>query len=198
MFRRRTPLSLSARLRNLVWPSMGPRRTASYVWHRLQRIPGTSSSIAAGFAIGVAVAMSPIIGTHMILAMALSWLVGGNIVAAIIGTLMVNPWTAPPIWFTTYYIGRFMQGLPVLGRANAPPFIVMFKGLTEAALKLDVKLFAKDVWPLLKPMLLGSIPLGLASGVAIYVVLLPILTTLHGKRRNGARARTNHDPRSTG
>src|SRR5579871_2119784 len=121
MFRRRSPLTVSARLRNWLWPSMGLRRTASYFWYRLHRIPGTPSSIAAGFAIGVGMAMSPLIGTHMVLSMALAWLVGGNLVAAILGTLTVNPWTAPPIWFTTYYIGRLMQGLPVLGRANAPP-----------------------------------------------------------------------------
>ena len=99
----------------------------------------------------------------------------------------INPWTAPPIWFATFYIGRLMQGLPVLGRANAPPFVAMFKGLTEAALQLDVKLFAHEVWPLLKPMLLGTLPLGIASGIATYIVLAPLLTTLQRKRRAYAK-----------
>ena len=193
MFRRRTPLTITARLRNYIWPSMGLRRTGRYFLRRLQRIPGTPSSIAAGFAIGVGVAISPIIGTHMILATALAWVMGVNIFAAIIGTLAVNPWTAPPIWFATYYLGRMMLGMPILGKANAPPFVSMFKGLTEAVLRLNARLFVSEVWPLLKPMLLGSIPLGIVTGVAIYAVLAPLLTTIEGRRnRNDSRPRPLH------
>jgi uncharacterized protein (DUF2062 family) len=196
MFRRRSPPSLSRRLRNLVWPTMGLRRTTHYFWRRLQRIPASPPEVASGFAIGVAMAMSPIVGTHMITAMALSWFLGANLLAAVIGTLVINPWTAPPVWFATYYVGRLMEGLPVLGRANEPPFISMFKALTESALQLDGALFARHVWPVLKPMLLGSIPLGLVTGFAIYAVLLPLLNAMHARRahRRSQHARHHHHP----
>ena len=118
MFRRRNPLSLSARLRNQLWPHMGLRRTVRYMWYRLHRISDTPSAIAAGFAIGVAMAISPLIGTHIVLALGLSWVLRANFVAAIVGSWVINPWTAPPVWFATYYVGRLMQGLPVLGQAG--------------------------------------------------------------------------------
>jgi uncharacterized protein (DUF2062 family) len=182
MFRRRSPPPLSHRLRNLVWPKMGLRRTMHYFWRRLQRIPGTPRDVALGFAIGVAMAMSPFVGTHMITAAILAWFFRANMVATIIGTLTINPWTAPPIWYATYYVGRMMEGLPVLGRENAPPFISMFKALTESALRLDFHLFARHVWPVLKPMVLGCIPLGVGAAVIIYATLLPLLTSLQGAR----------------
>jgi uncharacterized protein (DUF2062 family) len=201
MFRRRVPLSFAARLRNHLWPTMGPRRAVKYMWYRLRRIPDTPSAIAAGFAGGVAVAISPLIGTHMVLALAFAWLIRANFVAAIVGTWVINPWTAPPVWFATYYLGRLMEGLPVRGRANAPPFVAMFKGLTEATIRLDFRLFARDVWPVLKPMLLGSIPIGLASALVIYVVLRPILATLQARRaalRVAAAARRSYDIEKSG
>jgi uncharacterized protein (DUF2062 family) len=201
MFRRRIPLTYSQRMRNHVWPRMGMRRAVLYMWYRLRRIPDTPSAIAAGFAIGVAMAISPIIGTHMVFALGLAWLVRANFVAAIVGTWVINPWTAPPVWFATYYVGRMMEGLPVLGRANAPSFVTMFKGLTEAALRLDVRLFARDVWPVLKPMILGSIPIGIISALAIFMILRPILATLQSRRtalRMAAAARRFYDSADTG
>ena len=200
MFRRRVPLRLAARLRNHLWPAMGPRRAVKYMWYRLRRIPDSPSAIAAGFAGGVAMAISPLIGTHMVLALGLAWLIRANYVAAIVGTWVINPWTAPPVWFATYYVGRMMEGLPVLGRANAPSFIKMFKGLTEAALRLDLNLFGRDVWPVLKPMILGSIPIGLASALVIYAVLKPILSTLQARRialRIAAAGRRAYDAAKT-
>jgi len=109
MFGRRSPPPFSRRLRNWLWPAMGLRRTARYFFRRLQRIPGTPSSVAAGFAIGVAMGVSPIIGSHIVIAIGLAWLFRASILAAILGTLVSNPWTAPPIWLATYYIGRMVQ-----------------------------------------------------------------------------------------
>jgi uncharacterized protein (DUF2062 family) len=201
MFRRRVPLSFAARLRNHVWPTMGVRRASKYMWYRLRRIPDSPSAIAAGFATGVAMGMNPVIGTHMVLALGLAWLIRVNMVAAVVGTWVINPWTAPPVWFATYYIGRLMEGLPVLGRANAPSFIRMFKGLTESTLRLDLQLFEQKVWPVLGPMILGCIPLGLVSGLMIYAILRPILAGLQEKRtalRMAAATRESYDIEKSG
>jgi uncharacterized protein (DUF2062 family) len=158
---------------------MGLRRVLIYHSHRLHRIPASPSNIAAGFAIGLGVAVSPVVGSHMILASIISWIFDVSIFAAVIGTLTINPWTAPPVWFATYYVGRFIEREPVHG---APPFIEMFKGLTESALRLDWPLFMRDVWPIFKPMVVGAVPLGLLAGVCAYVVVLPIIGTLQGRR----------------
>src|SRR5262245_35098476 len=108
MFRRREELSLLHKIGQWVWPRMGWRRTLAYFWHRLQRIPGTPASIAAGFACGAAVAMTPFYGTHIITGSLLAWALRGNIIAAVFGAQVANPWTAAPLWFGAYYIGALM------------------------------------------------------------------------------------------
>jgi uncharacterized protein (DUF2062 family) len=187
LFARRRPLSLKERLIDLVWPRIGVRRTLRYYWHRLQRLPGTPASIAAGFGWGLGVSVNPVVGTHIILGATGAWLTRSNILAAAIATFLVNPWTAPPIWFATYYAGRFMQGHTPGGRA--PGFVAMFEGLAQAAWSLDFNLFVERVWPVLQPMLLGSIPVGIIFGLASYGLLRPVLERLHEARAHRLKER---------
>ncbi len=159
---------------------MGYRRAVTYLWHRLQRIPGTSSSIAAGFACGVGTAMTPFYGTHILTGMVLAVAIRGSAIAAVIGAQVANPWTAPPLWFAAYYVGAWLLGHDV--RSEPPNFVHMFKGLTEAILQLDGKLFFESVWPVFGPMTLGSLPLGVVAGVAAYFILEPIIARVQHNR----------------
>ncbi len=168
---------------------MGWRRTLSYYWHRLQRIPGTASSIAAGFACGAAAAMTPFYGTHIITAGLVAWAVRGNVFAAVLGAQIANPWTGPPLWFGAYYLGAWMMGID-LGD-HPPDFVQMFKGLTEATLNFDIGVFRADVWPIFWPMIVGSVPMAIVAGIAAYFGLLPVLKAVQLERvlrRVGRRA----------
>ena len=190
MFQRREQLSLLSKAGQIFWPRMGWRRTLSYFWHRLQRIPGTPSSIAAGFACGAAISMTPFYGTHIVTAGLLAWAIRGNIFAAVLGAQLANPWTAPPLWFGAYYMGAWMAGLDL---ADHPPnFIAMFKGLTESTLNLDGAMFRNRVWPIFWPMVVGSIPMGIVAGVVSYFALLPVLKTVQ-ERRLARRTRKRED-----
>ena len=190
MFLRRDPLSVIHRLRNWVWPRIGWGRTITYYWHRLQRIPGTPSSIAAGFACGMAASMTPAVGTHAIVGFGLAYAVRGSLLASIIGTLVINPWTAPPVWFSTYYTGAFILGWEQYGHAGASDFVEMFVGLTQAVVQLDMGLFITKVTPIFWPMLVGSFPVAIVVGFASYLVLEPILRNIQQRRlqRWAARA----------
>ena len=57
--------------------------------------PTRRTKIAIGFAAGVFVSFTPLFGLHIVLGAALAWLVRGNIVASLIGTLAGNPVTTP-------------------------------------------------------------------------------------------------------
>jgi len=59
----------------------------------------------------------------------------------------------------------------------------MFQGLTAAMLKLDGRHFVRDVWPVLEPMLVGSIILGTGAGILVYATLRPLLASLQGRRK---------------
>lgn len=194
MFQRRQRLPLHFRMTQWIWPRMGWKRTGLYYWHRLQRIPGTPESVAAGFACGAAISMTPFYGTHIVTAGLVAWALRANLLAAVVGAQLANPWTAPPLWYAAYYIGALMAGIDVAG--HPPAFVEMFKGLTEAALQLDKVMFRDRVWPIFWPMLIGSIPMGIVTGVVSYYSLLPALKAVQARRilRMQKRAGVAHAP----
>jgi uncharacterized protein len=193
MFRRRQKLSLRAKIGGFFWPRIGWKRAGLYYWYRLHRMEGTSRSIASGLAFGVAAAMTPFYGLHTVVAIALAWLFGANVVAAAVGTLANNPWTAPPLWFGTYYVGAWILGGDT---SSKPNFVHMFKTLTESVLSRDMDLFAGSIWPVLKPMAVGCIPFALVAGFVTYFVLEPVIRTMHLERALRF-AKHPHHPKDT-
>lgn len=182
MFKRRDQLSITNRLRDAVWPRMGWGRVVSYYWHRLQRIPGTPSSVAAGFAAGMAASMTPAVGTHTIVALGLAYALRGSLLASVIGTLVVNPWTAAPVWFSTYYAGAFILGWAEYGQAGVSEFLDMFVGLSQSVMQRDIGLFVTKVVPIFWPMLVGSLPIAVIVGFGSYIGLEPILRKFQSRR----------------
>ena len=91
MFRRRVPLSWQARLREIILPRKGFSRLYSYMAQRVLRMPGSPYSLAAGFACGVAVSFTPLIGFHLVLAAVLAYLIRANVIASWAGTIFGNP-----------------------------------------------------------------------------------------------------------
>ncbi len=145
------------RIWQFLWPRMGWRRYATYLRHRLVRMPGTSHSVAIGFAAGAAMSMTPFMGFHFILSAAFAWFLRGNILASAVGTIIGNPWTFPMIWVGTYEIGCLMLGID----AHA----ISIRGHTVAEVM-------HDPWgvlsPVLLPMVLGSVPAGVVVFFAAY------------------------------
>ena len=105
MFRRRNPLSVLQRIRAVIWPKRGFSRIIGYMMHRVLRMSGTPHSIACGLACGASVSFTPFIGLHLIIAVAISYPLGGSISAALIGTLIGNPWTFPIILLNAKSVG---------------------------------------------------------------------------------------------
>ncbi len=107
LFRRRLPLTLTRKLRELLWPTMGWNRTLIYIGHRLVRLKDTTYSLAMGLAIGAAVSFTPTPGTHILQAAGFAWLFRSNLISSFIGTLVGNPWTLPLMWWSSYKVGEF-------------------------------------------------------------------------------------------
>lgn len=64
--------------------------------------------VAASFAIGVAIAFSPLIGFHFLLAIVLAVLLKLNKLDVVLGTLVVNPLTLGPVSAAALPVGRFI------------------------------------------------------------------------------------------
>ena len=182
MFRRRQKLSLSRRLREFFWPSMGFGRSTRYLAHRVARMPGTPSSIALGFACGVGVIFTPFVGLHLVISLVVAWVVRGSPLAAAIGTLASNPWTIPPILIGTYKLGARMLGTH--SHHHLPHDVTFFYMLHHPM-------------QILLPMSLGSIPMGLTAALITYFparYLVKGYQQRRHQRRRFARHRVEHGP----
>jgi uncharacterized protein (DUF2062 family) len=91
LFRRREAESFLGRMRIHLWPRRSWTRSSRYVVYRLRRLSGTPHAVALGFAIGVFTAVTPFLGTHIVMAVLLAWVIGGSMVAALLGTFVGNP-----------------------------------------------------------------------------------------------------------
>jgi uncharacterized protein (DUF2062 family) len=175
---------------------MGWRRLAVYLLKRLTRLSGTPQTIACGFACGAAISFTPFIGLHIALSMLLAWILRGHLIAAVVGTIVGNPWTFPFIWLSTYKVGQIL-----LGSADAAPWpaVTMFKhvvfdlgDLIWPALtgNLDwdaLKEVVHDLSALIWPMLIGSIPLGIVAWFVSYLPLTKAIDAFHRARENRRR-----------
>jgi uncharacterized protein (DUF2062 family) len=179
LFKRRTPEPFGERLRTWAWPRHSFGRSLTYYAKRILRLRGTPHAVAAGVAVGVFIAFLPLPGIHLLIAAALSWLVAGNVVASAFGTTVVgNPLTWPAIWASTYALGHFVLGGPA--EAAEPHFQHMFHHMQLAQL-----------WrPLLEPMLIGALPLGLIFAFAAYGLTRWGMTAFHRRRRARLARRT--------
>ena len=131
MFKRRKPLSLGQKLREFIWPSMGWKRTYTYLKHRIMRLPDTQRNIALGLAIGAGISFSPIMGTHIVQGIIIAYLLRANIIASVVGTIIGNPWTFPFIWWASLSLGAQIFSLFGLNASNSLPEVMTFSAFWD-------------------------------------------------------------------
>lgn len=180
LFRRREAESFLGRMRVHLWPRRSWRRSSRYVVYRLRRLSDSPHAVAIGFAAGVYSAVTPFLGTHMIMAALIAWAIGGSIVAALLGTFVGNPLTYPVFWYSTYEVGNLM-----LGGTVAKQRIDLSDGIFQSSLE--------QLWPILKPMSLGSIPVGLALAALSYVLVKPMVEAYQHRRRREIGLRSGRE-----
>lgn len=182
ILKRRKSIGWMRKVRNFFWPEIGFQRAAKYISYKVNRISGSPHAIALGFAAGVFASFTPLIGFHFVVAALVAWAIGGNLLASAIGTSVGNPLTFPFIWFVTHNTGSFL-----LGQKGREEIAI---AVPDAGMKLlftnPARFFAES-WaglePVFFPMCVGSIPLGLSSGIMAYVILKPAVTKYKARRK---------------
>ncbi|RFC62522.1 DUF2062 domain-containing protein [Fulvimarina endophytica] len=160
LFRRRTPETFKEKVRLWLWPRTSFRRSFLYFKKRVLRLHATPHAVAAGFAAGVFASFTPFLGFHFLLAFAIAYVIRGNMAAAAIGTGVGNPFTFPLIWTMSYECGsKILYGRGELGSPRQ---------VGHALREMDFSAIWK---PLLEPMLVGGIPIGIAAGAVCYVIV---------------------------
>jgi hypothetical protein len=194
MLGRRVKPHWRQRLRTFVWPESGPRRATLYLVKRISRIDASPHAIAAGFAAGAAVSFTPFLGCHFLLAFLLAWIVRGNLVAAAFGTAVGNPLTFPLMFAATYETGRAIlrfvdAATPATAAAAAHHETLLSEGVLSAAIH--------GLWPMIKTMSVGALPLGAVAFLVFYVVARSAASGFQRARRaRRARRAAARQPRT--
>lgn len=145
-------------------------RNATRVYQRFLKLRGEPHAIAMGLALGFFVGLSPLMGLHSVIAVAMAALFKWSKIAAIIGVFITNPLTAPFVYPVTYTLGAAVLGNPV--------------SLGAGGLNLGDVLHSSP--QVLANLFVGGGILGLAGGAASYVVA--IRTIRRYRRRRQLRA----------
>ena len=175
LFRRRKSPTRIERLRVAVWPRSSWLRSTRYYSKRVLRLTATPHAIAIGFAAGAFASFTPLIGFHFLIAFAIAYVIGGNLIAAALGTSVGNPLTFPFIWASTYKIGSWI----LRGEAASHP--------QEIHQQFQARLLTKSLdvlLPMLKPMMVGAIPLGLVAGTISYFIVWKSVEVYQRRRRH--------------
>lgn len=143
--------------------------------HNLVKVRDTPEALARGLAVGFFFGVSFFWGFQIVLAVFVSYLLGGNKVVAAAMTAVSNPLTSLPLYSLCYLIGHLIVG----GSDDHPDFGLVHS--LEGFLALGPSFFLT--------MLIGTTVVGLVGAVAVYYSsqrILEVLRQWHLKRTTGS------------
>ncbi len=129
-------------------------RFISYYKLKLARLPASPHAVASGFACGSMVSFTPLLGLHFILAIVFAYLIRGNIVAALLGTIVGNPVTFPFIWGLIYKVGAFVISTKHIEFNN----------------EINFNMIITQTYEIFFPMLLGGAILAIPVWIITYII----------------------------
>ena len=187
LMKRRNPANWREVLRISLWPRRSWFRSGQYVTKRILRLTATPHAVAAGVAAGAFTSFTPFMGLHFIFAALFAWLIRGNLLASALGTFVGNPLTFPFIWAAAYNTGQYILHNSATG--SGPPDIVFaMKKVMKAVFDFDGRAASaawQEIWdPLLFPMLVGGMPLGLLCAIPLYFLTRRAAAMFQETRRN--------------
>lgn len=190
MFKRRKPRSYSQIATEMIYPRGGWLRAGQYVLYRLRRLPDQPQKIGRGVAAGVFISFTPLHGLHFLAAAGIAWVIGGNILAALLATFVGNPITFPFIAYASTWLGRELLGTH--GRLSAKKilnesadasmqvwhnFTAMFGHGTPHWDRLGS--FYHDIY---QPYMVGGLILGIIAAVVAHYLTVPVIRAYHRRR----------------
>lgn len=173
LFKRRITESYWDRFRVWLWPRRSFSRSLQYFSKRILRLRATPHAVAAGVAAGVFASFFPL-GLHFIMAAIVCWLIAGNLVAALLGAAVGgNPLTVPILWGASWETGKLILHGHLANHGSPGHLGEMLHDMSF-----------QQLWgPVLKPLAIGAVPLGLVFGVLFYGVTRWAMAAFQEQRR---------------
>ena len=190
MFRRRTKRSWLQLGLDILYPPGGFGRAFRYVLHRIRRLPDPAHRISRGIAAGVFTCFTPFFGFHFVVAAVLSFLMRGNLLAALLATFFGNPLTFPIIAGLSVDMGYAILGreggvsvrrvFGAFGRASQDLYSNFKAIFTDAPTDWGgMAAFFHDVF---LPYLVGGLIPGVIAACIAYVVSRPLIAAYQKAR----------------
>jgi uncharacterized protein (DUF2062 family) len=165
----------------------GPiQRSSAYkAWLDVLRQQTTPHAVGLGLATGVFAAFVPVLGAQMLIAVAIAWMGRASIGAALLGTWAGNPLTWPAMWVASYVIGATLLG--EAGAMTVDELRGLLTRLGDHSMQpigwfAMIESGATLLWPILKPLFVGGLVLGLISGCALYFIGRRAAEAFHTRR----------------
>lgn len=173
LFKRREAESAWERFRVWLWPRRSFSRSLQYFSKRILRLNATPHAVASGVAAGVFASFFPL-GLHFVVAAIVCWVIAGNLVAALLAAAVGgNPLTVPLLWGVSWETGKLILHREVV--SHGPP-----EHLGEMLHKMSFQ----ELWePVLKPLMVGAVPLGILFGFVFYAITRLAMTAFQEQRR---------------
>lgn len=130
--------------------------------------------VTRAFALGLFIAFVPL-PIHFLLAAVLALVLRLNVPAAMLGTLLTNPFTLLPLYLTAYWIGTQILGVPE----------------RPVAFEMSWEWLRTGLVPIWKPFLLGCAVMGVLSAIAGYILLgglwhVTLVMKYHKRKNTGS------------
>ena len=140
---------------------------------KLARLPASPHAVASGFACGSMVSFTPLLGLHFILAIVFAYLMRGNIVAALLGTIVGNPVTFPFIWGLIYKVGTYVTTTQHV----------------NISYKINFDMIINQTYEIFFPMLLGGIIIAPLVWLITYFIIYSFISS-YKRRKNKSERRS--------
>ena len=128
----------------------------SRVKNKLLNIPAHPHQVAMGYALGIFLAASPLIGLKVFIAIGLTLLFKWSKVAAVIGVFHINILTGPPFYAISFLVGKSILGSDISFDLSGPMNLDMMAEILTTNSVVFIILLA------------GGIILGLPMAAAAY------------------------------
>jgi len=149
-----------------------------FITHKILHIDDSPHRIAMGIAIGFLIAWTPAIGLHILLALALTSMIGANKFVAVTCVWISNIFTAVFIYYPNYLVGWYLvnrfSGAPALTHGEV---VLLFKDIFTFDSFITC-FYRTDFWTKLLTLLMsigvelwvGGLVVGSAVSITVYLV----------------------------
>lgn len=150
------------------------QKTKENVIGRLAAIKATPKQIAGGYALGILVGSTPLLGIKAGIAAGVAWLFRCSPLAAFIGAYHINPLIWPVFYTLTFWLGHFFVGGDI-------HFI-----FPEHFDKQEMMQLIMSSGPIFLSLTIGGLIVGIPGAVFFYLASYKVLVKLQKRDRDRA------------